>query len=130
MVFGHSTPAYFSLGQARALTLAYNSSTVNPTPVIFLDVSNPPGSSPTAYSIQLRRASNNSLLTLLNGSQTVYYAPSTGIPVRLAVALDAQSNGLATGVLDVTVTVTAHLASGNQSTVVPTRVLAVDQTTG
>ncbi len=130
VVFGHSTPAYFSLGQARALTLAYNSSTVNPTPVIFLDVSNPPGSSPTAYSIQLRRASNNSLLTLLNGSQTVYYAPSTGIPVRLAVALDAQSNGLATGVLDVTVTVTAHLASGNQSTVVPTRVLAVDQTTG
>lgn len=124
--FSHSTPAYFSLGQARSITLAYNSSTVRPTPVIFLDASNAPGSSPTAYSIQLLRGA--AALNLLNGANVVYYTPSTGTPVRLAVALDAQTNALGTGWHDVTVAVTAHMASGPQTTAVPTRLLVVDQT--
>jgi RHS repeat-associated protein len=130
VVFSHSTPAYFSLGQARGVTVEYNSSTVKPTPVILLDVSNQPGYAPTAYAVQVRRASDNSLLTLLNGSTTVYYTSATTVPVRLAVALDAQANGLSTGWLDVTLTVTSILASGNQSNAVSTRVLVVDQTAG
>jgi RHS repeat-associated protein len=126
VVFTHSTPVYFSLGKARAVTIAYNSSTVRPTPVIFLDVSNAPGSSPTGYSIQVRRG--GALLKLLNDTNVVYYTPSTGTPVRLAVALDAQVNALGTGWYDVTVTVTALLASGNQSATVSTRLLIVNQT--
>src|SRR5207302_467966 len=109
---------------------AYTSSTVRPTPVIFLDVSNPAWSAPTAYSLQVRRASDNTLLTLLNGSQTVYFTPAGTTPLRLAVAFDAQANALATGAHDVTVTVAAQLPSGPQSTTVPTRVLVVDQTGG
>jgi RHS repeat-associated protein len=127
VVFGHSTPAYFSLGQARGITLAYNSATVRPTPVIFLDVSNVPGYSPTSYSVQVRR--NNTVLDLLNGTNVVYYTPATTQPVRLAVAFDAQTNGLGTGWHDVTVTVTSHLSSGPQSNTVPTRVLVLDRTT-
>ncbi|HJS43583.1 MAG TPA: RHS repeat-associated core domain-containing protein [Gemmatimonadales bacterium] len=128
VVFAHSTPPYFSLGEARSVTIAYNSSTVKPTPVIFLDVSNQPGYSPTAYSVQVRRASDNTLLKLLNDTQYVYYTPATTTPLRLAVAFDAQANELGTGWHNVTVTVTSLLSSGNLSNTVTTRVLVVDQT--
>ena len=127
VVFAHSTPPYFSLGEARAVSLAYNSSTVRPTPVIFLDVSNLPGHSPTSYSVQVRRGAT--VLDLLNATNVVYYTPATTQPLRLAVAFDAQTNGLGTGWHDLTVTVTSHLSSGPHSNTVPVRVLVVDQTT-
>jgi YD repeat-containing protein len=128
VMFSHSTPAYFSLGQARGVTVAYNSSTVRPTPVLLVDVSNSGQPYPTGYSVQVRRASNNTLLDLLNASQTVFYTPATNQPLRLAVALDAQTNGLGTGWHDVTVTVTSQFSGTTRSTTVPTRLIVVDQT--
>lgn len=125
VAFAHSTPAYFSLGQAREVTVAYNSATVRPTPVIQFDVSSPTWAPATVHFVQVRRASNGTLLDLLNGSQTVYYSPAGTTPLRLAVAFDAQANAFGTGWHDITVTVTS--LPSNQSTTVPTRVLVVDQ---
>lgn len=125
VAFVHATPAYFSLGQARGVTVAYSSSTVRPTPVIQFDVSSATWAPATAHFVQVRRASNGTLLDLLNGSQTVYYSPAGTTPLRLAVAFDAQANGLGMGWHDLNVTVTS--LPSNQSTTLSTRVLVVDQ---
>ncbi|HMG17663.1 MAG TPA: hypothetical protein VK573_02975, partial [Gemmatimonadales bacterium] len=85
VVFAHSTPAYFSLGQARGVTVTYNSATVRPTRVIQFDVSSATWAPATAHFVQVRRAGNGTLLDLLNGSQTVYYSPAGTTPLRLAV---------------------------------------------
>jgi len=128
VLFTHATPAYFSLGQARALTVAYNSSSARPTPVLVIDVSNSGQPYPTGYSVDVRRASDNSLLTLLNGAQAAYYTPATTQPLRLAAALDVQANALVTGWHAVTVTVTSYFTGATRSTTVTTRLLVVDGT--
>ncbi|HEX7072384.1 MAG TPA: hypothetical protein VF190_16345, partial [Rhodothermales bacterium] len=128
MVFTHSTPAYFSLSTPRSFTLVYNSRTVRPTPVIFLDLTNQPGPPyPTSYSVQARKTGGANL-TLLNGTQTVYYTPGTTQTARIAVAFDAITNAMATGFHDVDVTVTAQYSGATAATTVTTRVLVIDQT--
>lgn len=128
MVWSHSTVPYFSLGQARSLTLVYNSSTVKPTPVVSMDVHVPTGNSPTNYSVQVKRVSTGAFLTLLNGSQTVWYTAQGTNVVRLSAAIDAQANGLGTGAYDIEVAVTAHYGNGPVTTSVFTRLIVVDRT--
>lgn len=126
--FAHATPPYFSLGAARSLALAYNSSTVRPTATISVDVSNVSGGPyPTAYGVQVALASSGATLTLLNGSPTVYYTAGTTTTSRLVAALDAKSNRLATGWYDVNVTVTSYYSDGSASTTLPTRFLVDDE---
>jgi RHS repeat-associated protein len=130
VAWSHSTPSYLSLDAPRNVTLAYNSATVRPLPVILLDVKNQQfGSYPTSYSVQVKRRSTGTWLTLLNGAQIVYFtAPAdTGSRVRLAAAVDAQANGLATGSYDVLVTVTSNYASSTSSNTFSTQLLVNDQ---
>src|SRR5437879_4518728 len=132
LIASHATPVYTSLGAARSFSLVYNSSTHKPTPVVQLDVSNQGDGGiypyPTTRTVQVRLASSGALLTLLNGTQTVYYAAGTTQTARLVAALDAQANGLSTGAYAVNVTVTSNYATGSvQSTTVSTRLLVDDE---
>ena len=129
LIWGHATPAYYSLGQARSFGLVYNSSTVKPTPVILVDVNAPSGYSPTTYSVQVKLVSTGAMLTLANGSQTVYYTAQGTSVVRLAAAIDAQANGLTTGAYDVLVAVSANYGTGPAVNTIATRLLVVDATT-
>ena len=123
-----TTPAYQSLGTSRALVLQYNSSTVRPTPVVSVDVTTPITPYPTVYGMQVQLASNQSYLTLLNGTNTVYYAaPGTTAAARLVAAIDAKANNLSTGWYDVNVIVTGYYASTTKSTTATTRLLVDDE---
>lgn len=126
--WAHSTPAYFTMGQAHALTLAYNSATASPVSTIALDVSSPSGYTPTAFGLQLKLASSGVALTLLNGATSVYYAASDTQTNRAILTLDDRANGLATGGYDVLVTVTSYFSGGSTaSNTVEVYLLVVDQ---
>lgn len=123
----HTSPAYYSLDMPRALTLGFASGTARPTLVIQFDVAHGGGAAAMTYKVEVRRASNNTLLTLLNGQTSAYYTASGGT-TRLAAAFDAEANGLPTGGHNVNLTVTTNVASGSPvSTTLPTRVLVVDR---
>lgn len=122
-----ATPAYFSLGSARSFGLTYSSATAEPTPVIEVDVTPPSTGTVTRYELEARRASDNTLLTLLNGQTSVSYTPRSGTN-RLVAALGGVANGLGTGAIDVRVTVKAHLTSGGPtSTTLTAPLVSVDR---
>jgi RHS repeat-associated protein len=122
-----TTPAYQSLGAARAVTLLYNSSTARPTPAVTVDVTNPYTPYPSQYSVQVALAASGARLHLLNGADSVFYVAGTSDTSRLVAALDAQTNGLGTGWYDVNVTVTSYYTGGINSTTVPARIFVDDE---
>ncbi len=127
-VYSHSTPAYFSLGTARGVTLAYNSQTHKPTPVVSVDVSLAPGATlPTAYSIKIRRP-GGAWFTLLNDSTFAWFAAHGSGLTRLAAAFDAATNLVdSTASIPVEVEVTAKYPSTSISTTVTTQLLINSQ---
>jgi RHS repeat-associated protein len=124
----HTTPTYQSLGTPRAVTLVYNSSTVKPTPVVRLNVTNTGTPYPNYYSVQVQLASSGVRLHLLNGTDSVFYVAGTSDTSRLVAAIDAKANGLTTGWYNVNVTVTAYYSSSIGSMTVPVRLLVDDET--
>jgi RHS repeat-associated protein len=122
----HATPAYWSMGVARTFALQYNASTVRPTAIVRVDVMlSPSPPYPTAYGIQVQIV-NGPVLTLLNGTQTAYYAAGSCCVTRLVAAVDAKANGLATGRYDVNFIVTSYFTGAIQTSSVATRLLVED----
>ena len=76
--------------------------------------------------MQVKLVSSGAFLTLLNGSNIVYYSvpPTASTVVRMAAAINAQANGLSTGGYDILV----YLANSNGTNVVASRILVVDET--
>ncbi len=128
-VYSHSTPAYFSLGAARGVTLAYNSQTHKPTPVVSVDVSLAPGATlPTAYSIKIRRTGAATWFTLLNDSTFAWFAAHGSGLTRLAAAFDAATNLVdSTASIPVEVEVIAEYPTTSISSTVTTQVLINSQ---
>jgi len=126
-IYQKGTPSYTSRDVARSITLVYNSATHRPTPVIQLDASYNPQTTqyPTSYKVEVTRA--GALLTLQNGATAAYFEARAGQPTRLAAAIDAEANGLPTGVYGVTVTVTAIYPSATLSSTVPTQFVVLDE---
>lgn len=124
-VMTFATPAYVSLNAPRSFGLTYSSATAEPTPVIEVDVTPPASGTVTRYELEVRRASDNVLLNLLNGQTSVSYAPRTGSN-RLTAAFSAVANGLpGVGAIDVRITVTAHLTSGGPTSTTLTAPLII-----
>jgi RHS repeat-associated protein len=123
-----TSPAYQSRDEPRALTLQYNSSTVRPTPVISVDVTTLAAPyNPSVYMMQVKRTSPPTFLTLLNGTNTVYYtAPATSTSSRLVAAIDAKTNNLTTGWYDVDVSVIAQYSGYTKTTTKSTRLFVID----
>ena len=129
LIWSHATPAYNTLSVARAFAIVYSSAAVRPTPVIQLDVTRQGGPVPTSYKVEVRRTSDNALLTLLNGQTSAYFAASsTFATTRVAAALDAVANGLGTGVTEVAITITANFAAAApKANTITTRIASVDR---
>lgn len=124
----HATPSVGSMGRTWGLALEYNSATVHPVSVVSIDVTGPTSPAPSMYKLQVQLASNGVYLTLMNGTTAVYYAPTPGIVDRLTAAVNAQTNGLATGSYAVNLVLTTTYPLGPRTTTKPTRLLVNDQT--
>ena len=113
-VYQYSTPAYFSLGQARTLSLTYNSATHKPRPVVWVDVSENPQTTayPTHYSIQIKKQSTGALITQLNDSTIAYYTRHSSGNTRVAAVFDAYTNGMSTGAHGIEVIITSYYSGG------------------
>jgi RHS repeat-associated protein len=128
VTYVHATPAVGSMGTAQSLALVYNSTAARPVVLVFLDATGPTSPAPSAFQLQVQLQSNGTNLTLLNGATSVYYTATPGIVDRLTAAIDARTNGLATGSYPVNLVLTSFYPTATQATVVATRILVNDQT--
>lgn len=124
-VFGHSTPAFYTMDFPRSFGVIYNSSTARSTPAVFVDVTAPSGIQRLqTYSIQLQNSATSAYLTLLNGANIAYYTAQAGQTLRLAAVFDAAANGLTTGATPINIIVTANYSAyGNVTSTSASRVL-------
>lgn len=107
-----STVPYFSLGEPRSITLAYNSDAVAVRPIVHVDVNLTAGA-PTLQEWWLEaKDSTGAAITFLNGDTKLRFAaPSPGTTkVRLSGQFDGTAH--ATGVYPITLIVTAKYVSG------------------
>ncbi|HZH42412.1 MAG TPA: RHS repeat-associated core domain-containing protein [Gemmatimonadales bacterium] len=128
-----STVPYFSLGQAHAITLAYNGDRQDLRPFVFAKVYAPRGSSltPAQFWFQVRLKVGGSWVTrtLINGDTTLHYNGSADT-VRLGAQL--ADSDVTTGVDSMQVVVTSQYGSPWNSvwtTVANTRLVVVNERT-
>ncbi len=123
-VLAHTTPAYVSLDQPRAVTLLYSSAQAEPRPLVQVDVTPAPGDVPEKLSISLRDASGTRV-RLANGSTENFYAAGSGQTQRLAAQLDASA--LPTGAYAYTAVVRSWQGTRFAEATAPVRVLVVNE---
>jgi RHS repeat-associated protein len=107
-----STPAYYSLGKPRSVTLDYNGDRARPRPFIYADVQTHIGTAPTKYQLQVT-TSAGAKIPFTNGDSVLNFTGATGTH-RLAGQLVLDST-IATGPLPVTVTTSAIYSTGTIS---------------
>lgn len=121
-----STVPYYSLNQPRSVTLAYTSDRAFPRPFVYADVS--VASAPdaiTEYRLEVQR--NGVDLPFTNGETVLHFqGPTTpATTYRLAGQLDLSSDS--TGMVPVTVLVTAVYANGTTDQMkLPTQLMVVN----
>ena len=128
--YSHSSPAYVSLGVPRGFSLAYNSATHKPRPVVWVDVSENAQTTadPTNYSIQIKNLNTGTFITQLNSSTITYYTRNAGDSTRVAAIFDAQANSITTGRTPIEVTITSYYSGGpTLATTATTYVVITDQ---
>ncbi len=118
MVYARSTVSYFSMGSAQNATLVYNSATHKPIVMVGVDITaaNAQTTTPTSYTMVVRKLGVPTPLTLLNNATSASFTPAgspSAVATRLTAALDAQANGLNTGAWPLTVIVTANYAASS-----------------
>ncbi len=123
-VLAHTTPAYVSLDQPRAVTLLYSSAQAEPRPLVQVDATPAAGEVPEKLSISLRDASGTRV-RLANGSTENFYAAGSGQTQRLAAQLDASA--LPTGAYTYTVAVRSWQGRRFAEASAPVRVLVVNE---
>src|ERR1051326_4797313 len=125
--YAHVTPAVGSMGTSQSLSLVYNSNAARPISLIMIDAG-PTSPTPTTYQLQVQLISNSTLLTLMNGSTSVFYVAAS-VADRLTAAIDAKANGLATGSYPVRLLLTTYFSGSTRVDTISTRILVNDQTT-
>lgn len=113
-VVGQSTVAYSSYDSPRSLTLMYNSDRVNPRPIVLVNVGPDLtyAQTPAEYRLQVKvkwDGVNPTLVTFLNGDQTLRFTYPSSAPVRLGGQFDASTH--ATNVYPMDILVSAYYAS-------------------
>src|SRR5205807_3024575 len=132
-VYAHSTVPYFSFDSPRSVTLAYNSDRVNPRPYVLVNVTPDLsyGQTPTEYRLQVTvkwDGVNPTLVTFLNGDQTLRFTYPGSAPVRLGGQFDASA--YATKVYPMDILVSAYYAGTNTvlTNDIATKLVVVNET--
>lgn len=124
--FAFSTVPYYSMDTPRNLTLVYHGDRVDPRPFVHVNVSHPPGQTPTPQKFWLQVKKSGSFVTFVNGEATLQFTASSTVTQRLGGQIDASSWG--DGVFDIDVIVTADYgAQGTQTTTVQTKLAVVNE---
>lgn len=127
-IYERGGPGYVSLGTARAVGLIYNSGTHRPMPAVTVDVTkNAQSTLPNYYKLQV--SASGTLLTLANGTTSVYFTANGSGLTRLVAPVDAGANGLGTGAHSIHVIVEARYTSPaiNLVDTIATRLLVHDR---
>jgi RHS repeat-associated protein len=126
--YAQSTVPYFSLGAPRNVTLVYHGDRLKPRPIVAVDVwpDTTFGSWPSEYQLQVKI--DGSLVTFLNGEQTLHFVGSSGSNrYRLAGQFDASSYSNGT-VHPMEILVSAVVGGSSYTNRWLTQFLAVDAT--
>lgn len=117
-----STVPFFTLGQARSLTLVYKEDRAHPNPFIYATVS-PAADGPQVSRYYLSATLNGAPVTFTNGESTLNFLSPANQPVRLGgqVALHPGSTALYT----LTVNVVVQYTDGSTAPVAYSTILAV-----
>ena len=107
--YSFSTVPYFSLDQARNVTIVYNGDQASPRPYIFADVNGDDGTGVNINQFTMSATVNGSPVTFLTGSNLLTFSGALG-PVRLSGQFNASS--LSTSVYPLVITVKAYYADG------------------
>lgn len=107
-----STVPFFTLGQARNLTLAYDEERAHPMPFIYATVS-PAQDGATVSRYSLSATLNGAPVTFTNGEQTLTFLSPGNLPVRLGGQVSLPG---ALDPKDLVVSVTAQYASSATTT--------------
>jgi len=109
-VYAQSTVPYVSFDAPRNVSLTYNSDRVDPRPFVLVNASPDVnyGQPPTEYRIQVKV--NGTVITFLNGDQTLRFTYPGPWAVRLGGQFDA--SGYATGAYPLDILVSAYYANG------------------
>lgn len=125
-----STVPYFSLGQARSVSLLYTGDQVASRPVVAADISLASGAPGSLQEYWLEaKDSAGTAITFINGDTKLRFsAPATGTTkVRLAGQFDAEALGYSSGVYPITLVVTAKWASSTDAMTIPTKFMVVSE---
>jgi len=132
-VYTQRTVPYFSFDSPRNVTLAYNSDRVNPRPFVLVNVTPDLsyGQTPTEYRLQVTvkwDGVNPTLVTFLNGDQTLRFTYPGSAPVRLGGQFDASAH--ATNVYPMDILVSAYYAGTNTvlTNDIATKLVVVNET--
>lgn len=123
--YAHSTVPYFTMDIPRSITLTYQSERADPRPVVWVNLTNPSGTSPTEVRFQVKRDETQSFMTFVNGEQTLRFLPHPSGQTRIGARLDV--SGLTTGMYDIEILVTWITSSGTTVQSWPTELMVVNE---
>ncbi len=126
LTYAQSTVPYFSLDTPRNVTLAYNSDRANPRPFVHVDVMKNASYPEAPQKFQLQVKINSSLVTFVNGEQTLNFQYVNDATFhRIGGQFDA--SGYATGVYPMDILVSAVYSGGVGTTTISTVFVQVNE---
>jgi 3-isopropylmalate/(R)-2-methylmalate dehydratase large subunit len=121
---GYSMPSYVSMDVPRSTGLLYSSATVTGRHTVIADIRDPSQTSASYLSLRLKKSGEVNFVTLTNDS-TEMFVTNFGGWQRVALQFDDAT--LATGSYYYTLIVRSHWPSEVQETLVPLRILVVNE---
>jgi RHS repeat-associated protein len=121
--YSYNTVPYFSLDQARSVTLTYDGEAVAVRPFIIADASIGSGAATVSY-LTMEASIDGSAVTFLNGDRVIHFQRGAN-PMRLAGQFDASS--YETGAYPLTITVKAIYADHVETKTVNTKLIVVNE---
>jgi RHS repeat-associated protein len=124
--YSYSTVPYYTAGQARSLTLSYNSDRVSPRPFVHLNVKPVAVSGATFQELQLWGKVNGTKVTWINGDTIMRFTATPGTWVRIGGQLKAATYAPTTGVYDLELHVLSKYNVGTADSTFTTKLTVVN----
>ena len=118
-----STVPFYTLGQARGVTLVYNEDRAHPKPFVYATVS-PAADGPAISSYQMSATLNGAAVHFTNGETTLNFRSPGNVPVRLGGQVSL--GGAGPSVYTLVVNTAVHYSGGSTTNLSYTSILAAN----